>query len=41
MSVPYDLFTAAFLRKVLEYDFIDMDDFDRNSVVDGYMKHSK
>ena len=40
MSVPYDLFTAAFLRKVSEYDFIDMDDFDRNSVVDGYMKHA-
>lgn len=40
MSVSYNLFTAAFLGKVTEYDFIKLDDYDRNSVVDGYMKRA-
>lgn len=40
MSVSYDLFTAAFLGKVTEYDFIKLDDYDRNSMVDGYMKRA-
>lgn len=40
MSVSYNLFTAAFLGKVTEYDFIRLDDYDRNSVVDGYMKRA-
>ena len=40
MSVSYDLFTAAFLGKVTEYDFIKLDDYDRNSLVDGYMKRA-
>lgn len=40
MSVSYDLFTGAFLNKVTEYDFIKLDQYDRNSVVDGYMKRA-
>lgn len=40
MSVSYNLFTAAFLGKVTEYDFIKLDDYDRNSTVDGYMKRA-
>ncbi len=40
MSIPYDRFTEAFLSKITEYDFINLDDFERNSVVDGYMKRS-
>lgn len=40
MSVSYNLFTAAFLGKVTEYDFLKLDDYDRNSVVDGYMKRA-
>lgn len=40
MSVPYDLFSAAFLGKVTEYDFLKFDSYDRNSVVDGYMKRA-
>lgn len=40
MSVSYDLFTGAFLNKVTEYDFIRLDDYDRNSIVDGYMKRA-
>ena len=38
MSVPYDKFTDAFLSKVTEYDFIKMRDYERNSMIDGYMK---
>lgn len=40
MSVPYDLFARAFLAKVREYDFVTMDAFDRNEMVDGYMKRA-
>lgn len=40
MSVSYNLFTAAFLSKVTEYDFIRLDEYDRNSMVDGYMKRA-
>lgn len=40
MSVSYDLFTTAFLGKVTEYDFIKLDDHDRDSIVDGYMKRA-
>ena len=40
MSVPYDMFTGAFLGKVTEYDFISLDEYDRNNMVDGYMKRA-
>lgn len=40
MGVPYDLFTGAFLGKVTEYDFIHLDEYDRNNLVDGYMKRA-
>lgn len=40
MSIPYDLFTGTFLSKVTEYDFIHLDDYDRNNIVDGYMKRA-
>lgn len=40
MSVPYDLFIGAFLGKVTEYDFINLDEYDRNNMVEGYMKRA-
>lgn len=40
MSVSYDVFTGAFLSKVTEYDFFNLDDYTRNSIVDGYMKRA-
>lgn len=40
MGIPYDLFTGAFLGKVTEYDFISLDEYDRNNIVDGYMKRA-
>lgn len=40
MSVPYDKFTEAFLSKVTEFEFVNMRDFERNSLIDGYMKRA-
>lgn len=38
MSVSYDVFAGAFLSKITEYNFIQLDDYSRNTIVDGYMK---
>lgn len=40
MSVPYDRFTDAFLQKVTEYNFISLSDYERNHLIDGYMKRA-
>lgn len=40
MSVSYDLFTKAFLTKVTQYDFVTMDEFERQDLVDGFMKRA-
>lgn len=40
MSLSYDLFTKAFLAKVTQYDFVSMDAFERQDLVDGYMKRA-
>lgn len=40
MGVSYDLFAGAFLEKVTEYDFIRLDTYDRNSIIDGFMKRA-
>lgn len=40
MSVPYDRFTEAFLSKITEYDFVNLRDFERNGLIDGYMKRT-
>lgn len=40
MSVLYDKFTGAFLSKVSEYEFANLKDFERNGLIDGYMKHA-
>ena len=40
MNVPYDRFTEAFLSKISEFDFINLKDFERNSLIDGYMKRA-
>lgn len=40
MNIPYDVFTGAFLGKVTEYDFLRLEDYDRNKTVDGYMKRA-
>lgn len=38
MSIPYDLFTGAFLSKITEFDYIKMDEYSRNQMIDQYMK---
>lgn len=40
MSVPYDKFTEAFLAKVTEFDFIRLSEYERNHLIDGYMKRA-
>lgn len=40
MNISYDLFIEAFLDKVSEYDFLNLDDFTRNHIVEGYMKRA-
>ena len=38
--VSYDVFTGAFLSKISDFDFVNMRDFERNALIDGYMKRA-
>lgn len=38
MSLSYDVFTGAFLAKVNEYEFMQLEMYDRQQIVDGYLK---
>lgn len=38
MNLSYDAFTAAFLAKVSEYDLLEMQNVERQEVIDGYLK---
>ena len=40
MSVPYNVFTSAFLDKISEYDLLELYEEDRNKIVGGYMKRA-
>lgn len=40
MSVPYDIFASAFLAKISEYSFLELDEYNRQIVVDGFMKRA-
>jgi len=40
MSVSYDVFTGAFLSKVAEYEFIQLDEENRAELIDGFMKRA-
>ena len=40
MSLSYDVFTMAFLAKISEFDFINMESESRTDIVDGYMKRA-
>lgn len=37
MGVPYDVFAAAFLSKITEFDLLSLDDASRTEIVDKYM----
>lgn len=40
MSTSYDIFTGAFLSKVVERGFCELKDYERNGIADGYMKRA-
>lgn len=40
MALSYNLFTAAFLAKVTDYEFLRLESFERSELVDGYMKRA-
>lgn len=40
MVVSYDVFTGAFLNKISEFEFLNIDDDNRAEIVDGYMKRA-
>lgn len=40
MGTSYDVFKDAFLDKVTEYDFIRLDQYDRDHMIDGFMKRA-
>lgn len=40
MSISYDIFTDAFLNKISDFDFINLGQAERTSIVDGYMKRA-
>lgn len=40
MSVSYDRFTESFLCKVSELDFLELTEYERNHLIDGYMKRA-
>ena len=40
MATPYDIFEGACLSKITEYDFLQIDPYDRNGSIDSYMKRS-
>ena len=40
MTVSYDTITEAFLAKITEYDFLRLEEEDRQAIVDGYMKRA-
>ena len=36
-NIQYNLFINAFLQKISEFDFLTLDEEDRNEIVEGYM----
>ncbi len=40
MSVSYDVFAGAFLSKITEFEFIQLAEENRESIIDGYLKRA-
>ena len=40
MAISYDVFMDAFLSKITEYDFAELYEYQRDELVDGYMKRA-
>ena len=39
-TISYDVFTTAFLLKIMEYEFASIDEDERTEMVDAYMKRA-
>lgn len=40
MSISYDAITNAFLTKITEFEFLQIPEEDRTTIIDGYMKRA-
>lgn len=40
MSLSYDVFTGAFLSKISEYEFCDLEETGRTEIVDGFLRRA-
>lgn len=40
MGIPYDSIIGAFLSKITEYDFIRMDESNRDELINGYLRRA-
>lgn len=40
LGVSYDAFTGSFLSKITEFDIIDLCDWERKYIIDGYLKRA-
>lgn len=40
MSISYDKFVGAFLSKITEFDLLTLEDNDRHTIVDGYLRRA-
>jgi len=40
MSISHDMLTGSFLAKITEFEFIEIDDESRTSIIDGYMRRA-
>lgn len=40
MSISYDAITNAFLSKITEFEFLQIPEEDRTTIIDGYMKRA-
>ena len=40
MNISYDIIANAFLSKITEFEFLNIPEEDRTSIIDGYMKRA-
>ncbi len=40
ITIPYDSFIGAFLAKITEYDLLELDDSEKDEVVNGYLSRA-
>lgn len=40
MGIPYESIIGAFLSKITEYDFVRMDEYNRDELINGYLRRA-